>query len=53
LTPLLQRLNGGLMIERTLWDAVVVGLDLAGERSLMFGSGFEPRLPDDISDAEG
>jgi hypothetical protein len=39
------------MIERTLWDAVVVVLDVAGERCLMFGPEFEPRLPDDISDA--
>jgi hypothetical protein len=39
------------MIERALWDAVVVGLDVAGKRCFKFGSGFEPRLPDDISDA--
>lgn len=39
------------MIERALWDAVVVGLDVAGKRCFKFGSGFEPRLPDDICDA--
>lgn len=39
------------MIERALRDAVVVGLDAAGERCLKLGSGVEPRLPDEFRDA--
>lgn len=46
LTPLLQRLDGELVIECAQWDAVLVGLDVADKRCFKFGSGFEPRLPD-------
>ena len=39
------------MIERSLRDALVVGLDVAGERCFKFSPRFETRLPNNFSDA--